>query len=290
MESGAASPLKPEIRMARHRQHSAWNAPLLLLGVSLLILFSAQVGLARSLEQVKETKILKVGVEPGFLPFEMKLPNGTWVGFDIDMMEAFSREIGVTVQFIDTKWDGIIPALMAKKFDLIVSGMTITEERKKAVAFSDPYYETGLQALIGIEQKEKLKTLADLDEPSRKIAVKLGTTGDLFASSSIKKARLMKLESEADAANSVRLGKADAFIYDKPFLQLFAGVNKDKVLILPGLLSTEQFGVASRKKDQSLIAAFNNFLSQWKKSGGYEKALKTHFEEMPWTSQLKQLW
>ncbi len=268
---------------------------LLLLCVFLSVPQSAE---ARSLEAVKKSGKLKVGVEPGFLPFEMKLPSGKWVGFDVDMMTAFAKTIGVKVEFVDTKWDGIIPALMAGKFDCIVSGMTITPERKKAVAFSDPYYDAGLQALVTQKTFQKAKTLQDLDKKGVKVAVKLGTTGDIFASKTLKNAQLMKLESEADAANSVKLGKADAFIYDKPFLNLFTssqkksapGKEQNALLLLDGLLSQEQFGVAMRPKDKDLMQAFNAFLADWKKSGGHAAALKKHFVEMPWKSELKHLW
>jgi polar amino acid transport system substrate-binding protein len=245
---------------------------------------------ARPLKEVKDSGTLRIGIEPGFLPFEMKLPTGEWVGFDIDMMEAFAAKLGVKTQFIDTKWDGIIPALMANKFDLIVSGMTITEERKKAVVFSDPYYDAGLLALIQRSKADKLKTFADLDHPGHKVTVKQGTTGDIFAQKTLKKAKIIKLESEADAATSVQLGKADAFIYDKPFLKLYSSLNPERTMVLDDLLSKEQFGVAARPKDADLIAAFNVFLAEWRSSGGYDAAIKKNFETMPWQAKIKKLW
>lgn len=250
----------------------------------------AAAATARPLAEVKSSGVLKVGVEPGFLPFEMKLPSGEWEGFDVEMMTAFAAEVGVKVEFIDTKWDGIIPALMAQKFDVIVSGMTITEERKKAVAFSDPYYDAGLQALYSAKTSHTFVALSDLDQPGLKVAVKQGTTGDIFAKKTFQKATIVKLESEADAANSVGLGKVDAFVYDKPFLSLFASLNKEKVRVMDGLLSTEQFGVAARKKDQDLLDAFNVFLKKWKAEGQYDKAVEKHFVTMPWKSQLDKMW
>lgn len=245
---------------------------------------------ARSLEEVKKSGQLRIGVEPGFIPFEMKLSNGEWVGFDVEMMDAFAKQLGVQLSFVDTKWDGIIPALMANKFDLIVSGMTITEERKKAVAFSDPYYDAGLLVMISNTAKDQFQKLKDLDKPGVKIAVKQGTTGDIFAKKIIKQATIVKLESEADAANSVLLGKVDAFIYDKPFLKLFVGMKENKAKLLEDLLSQEQFGAAARPQDKNLIAAFNDFLKNWRSSGGYATALEKHFVQMPWKSKIEKLW
>ncbi|RYZ78112.1 MAG: amino acid ABC transporter substrate-binding protein, partial [Proteobacteria bacterium] len=100
------------------------------------------------LDKIRGNGVLKVGIEPGFLPFEMRTPQGEWVGFDIEMMQAFAKSIGVKPEFVSTKWEGIIPGLMAGKYDMIVSGMTINPERSKIVLFSEPYYEAGLKILL----------------------------------------------------------------------------------------------------------------------------------------------
>lgn len=245
---------------------------------------------ARSLADIRSSGELRVGFEPGFLPFEMKLPSGEWVGFDVDMMKGFAKHLGVQAVFIDTKWDGIIPALMAKKFDVIVSGMTITDDRRKVVAFSDPYYDAGLVALIPKNRATTWTSLSDLDRPELRIAVKQGTTGDFFVKKSMNKAQIIKLESEADAASSVILGKTDAFIYDKPFLTLYQSLNPGRTVVLKGLLSQEQFGVAARPADKELLDAFNTWLANWRKTGGYKDTMTLHFETMPWKSSLGKLW
>lgn len=241
---------------------------------------------ADSLASVQEKKLLRVGLDPGFFPFEMKTPQGEMVGFDIDMITAFAKSIGVKATFIDTRWEGIIPALVARKFDLIVSGMTITDERKKTLLFSDPYYEAGLVALVASKSKSKIKSPKDLNNPSVTLAVKVGTTGDIYASRAFAKAKLRKLDSQSDCANAVALGKVDAFIYDKPFLQLFASKFSKKTFVLDEKLTEERFGVAARKADSKLIAAFNDFLKKWKADGGYERSHKTHFVDMPWAAQM----
>lgn len=239
-----------------------------------------------SLAAVKEKKLLRVGLDPGFFPFEMKTPQGEMVGFDIDMITAFAQSIGAKATFIDTRWEGIIPALVARKFDVIVSGMTITEERKKTLLFSEPYYEAGLVALVSSKSKVKIKSPKDLNQPSVTLAVKVGTTGDIHASRAFAKAKLRKLDSQSDCANAVALGKVDAFIYDKPFLQLFASKFSTKTFVLDEKLTEEKFGVAARKADSKLIDAFNAFLKKWKADGGYERSYKTHFVDMPWAAQM----
>jgi len=251
-----------------------------------LSLSSFNARAADSLTTVKTKKELRVGLDPGFIPFEMKNPKGEMIGFDIDMIQGFASSLGAKATFVDTRWEGIIPALIAKKFDLIVSGMTITEERKKTLLFSDAYYRAGLLALVSAKRKDTVKSAADLNQSGVTIVVKVGTTADQFAAKAYPKATLRKLDSESDCANSVALGKVDAFIYDKPYLELFASKNAQRVFLLKENLTVEDFGVAARKSDTALIGAFNEFLKGWKKNGGYDRSLRIHFVEMPWASSM----
>lgn len=244
---------------------------------------------ADTLAEIKKRKEIVVGVDPGFIPFEMKKPSGAWVGFDVDMISAFAQELGAQARFVDTKWEGIIPSLHTKKFDVIVSGMSITEERAKVVLFSDPYYEAGLTAMISKKHEGKIKDVLTLNDPKFKVATKLGTTSDSYVAKNLAKASVSKFDTESDAATSVTLGKADAFIYDKPFILLFSQKNKAKVAALDQTFTSEAFGVAARKNDKELIAAFNAFLKNWRASGAYDRAIKTHFVDMPWVKDFPEL-
>jgi polar amino acid transport system substrate-binding protein len=241
---------------------------------------------AETLSDVKTKKELRVGLDPGFIPFEMKTPQGDMIGFDIDMINAFAATLGAKAKFVDTRWEGIIPALVAKKFDLIVSGMTITEERKRTLLFSEPYYRAGLLALVAAKHKDKVKKASDLNQAGMNIAVKVGTTADQFAAKNYPKATIRKLDAESDCAHAVALGKMDAFIYDKPYLELFSSRNSTKVMLLKDVLTVEDFGVAARRSDKALMDAFNAFLKNWKASGAYDRAIKTHFVEMPWAASM----
>ncbi len=259
---------------------------------SLLLVIS---GLTSSLsafagvDTIKKRGTLRVGVEPGFLPFEMRTPKDEWVGFDVEMIQAFAASLGVKADFVATKWDGIIPGLMAGKYDVIASGMTITEDRAKAVLFSDPYYAAGLKVLLTAQGGTQFKTLKDLDKPTVTVVVKLGTTGDIFATKELKQAKLRRLDGEADAAQSVLLGKADAFIYDKPYIDIYASTQKAKVALLPVQLTTENFALAAKKSDTELVQAFNAFLKDWRAKGGYDKAFKANFEDLTWKLQFPNI-
>jgi polar amino acid transport system substrate-binding protein len=241
------------------------------------------------LTEIKGRGELRIGMTPGFIPFEMKKPDGEWIGFDVDMIKAFAATIGVKPVFIDAKWEGIIPGVQAHRYDLIVSGMTITEERKQAVAFSDPYYTANQSILIPKKNIGVIKSLADLDQPKSTVVVQLGTTGDLYATKILKHAKLVRLDTEYDSASAVLLGKYDGFIFDKSYIALYQKRNANKVGALLTDLTKESIGIAARKKDGALITAYNEFLKGWRASGGYDKAIKTHFEEMPWAKDFPSL-
>ncbi|RZA10850.1 MAG: transporter substrate-binding domain-containing protein [Proteobacteria bacterium] len=120
------------------------------------------------------------------------------------------------------------------------------------------------------------------------IALKLGTTGDIFSSKTFKNAELRRMDSEADAAQTVALGKADAFIYDKPFIEIFAASRSDKVAVLSDVVSKEQLGVAAHPKNKSLIEVYNTFLAGWRKSGEYDKAYKANFVDLTWKAKFPE--
>lgn len=244
---------------------------------------------ATTLETIKKRGEIRVGVEPGFLPFEMQTKTGAWLGFDVSMMNAFAKSIGVKAKFVATQWDGIIPGLLSKKYDVIVSGMTITKERAKTVAFSDPYYAAGLKVMVNSKSAATIKSAKDLNSSKVKVATKLGTTGDIYAGKSLKKAKIRKFDREADAAQSVLFKQTDAFIYDKPYLELFVSGKGKGLTLLPGLLSEENFGLATRKKDKALLAAFNSFLAKWRASGDYKTAYDAAFVNMTWRKQFPEL-
>lgn len=242
------------------------------------------------LDTIKENGVLKVCSESGYLPLEMKTASGRWIGFDPEMMEAFAKSLGITLQMLDTKWDGIIPSLLTGKCDMIASSMAKTKEREEAVIFSDPYYHN--RFLIAVkdtsDNRKNYKILEDLNKSGVKVAVKTGSAPDLYLQNSknLKKAQIMRFDADADTVNAVLGGRAHAFIYDTPYVKLAALNNPGKIYIVPESFNGDHFGVAMRKKDQELAKKFNSFLMEWKKAGGYDKVMKYYFESQEWTALL----
>ena len=134
---------------------------------------------------------LRVGMEPGYMPFEMKDKKGRIIGYDVDMAKKMAKEMGVKLKLVPTAWDGIIAGLVTGKYDIIMSGMTITQQRNLKINFADPYVVVGQTMMIRKELAGKIKTAKDLDKPEYTVVTKLGVTGEIATKKFFKKAKII---------------------------------------------------------------------------------------------------
>jgi len=218
-----------------------------------------------SLNKIVQRGELRIGLDPGYMPFEMKDKKGRLIGYDIDMAKKMAKEMGVKVKFVSTAWDGIIAGLVTEKYDIIMSGMTITQQRNNKVNFANPYIVVGQTMLMKKSLSSKVKTAADLDKKEYTIVTKLGVTGEIAARKFFKNAKILTFETEADAASEVLNGKADAMVYDQPYNVLFmSDKGAGKLVHLDKPLTYEPLGWAIRKGDPDFLNWLNNFLRQMK--------------------------
>ncbi|HVT35149.1 MAG TPA: transporter substrate-binding domain-containing protein, partial [Nevskiaceae bacterium] len=178
-----------------------------------------------TLNQVLKSGELRVGLEAGYMPFEMRDKKGDIIGFDVDLARLMAKYLGVKVKLVNTQWDGIIPALLTDKFDLLMGGMTITPERNLQVNFTDPYITIGQSVIINKKNAGEIKSYRDLNDPKYTVVTKLGTTGDIAAHKYMPRAKIKEFESEADAATEVRNGRADGYVYDLPYNVVYTAQN-----------------------------------------------------------------
>ena len=207
--------------------------------------FGADIELAKksTLEEIVQRGELRVGFEAGYLPFEMADKNGNFVGFDIDMAKAMADAMGVKFVPVNTAWDGIIPALVTKKFDIIMSGMTVTQERNLKINFADPYIIVGQTILLNKKHEGKVLSYKDLNDPKFILTSRMGTTGEQAIKKYIPKATYKGFESEAEAGLEVINGKADALVYDLPFCGfLYGSQGKGKTIFLSDPFTYETLG------------------------------------------------
>ena len=231
-----------------------------------------------TLKMVKKLNILKVCTTGGFIPFSVHNKNG-WEGFDIDMVKEFSKYINVNLEVIDYNFDGIIPALNTKKCDIIASGMTITNDRKKSVLFSEPYFKDGLSYLYKKNNAKfkNINSISNLNSPSFKIGVKVGYTSDFYVTKNFKEATILKYNETGDIIIALRANKIDAIVTDTNHAKILQKKFSDIFEYKNTNIQEEYFGVAARLNDKELIQSFNAYLSSWKKSGSYDKNYEKNF-------------
>jgi len=257
-----------------------------LLALALLALPLAAT--ADTLDDIKAAGVLRVGMEPGYMPFELTTQKGEIIGFDVDMAKRIAKKLGVKLELVSTAWDGIIPSLLTGKFDLLMSGMTITEERAKAIDFSDPYIVIGQTALIRKELAGEIKSYKDLDNAKYKVASKLGTTGDIAAREHFPKAQYFSYETEQEGVMEVVNGRIDAFIYDSPYNAVaYAEKGQGKLVFLDQPFTDEPLGWAFRKGNPKLKAFLNDFLKEAKTDGTYDKIYTKWFKDDAWLKELR---
>ena len=251
------------------------------LRMSVLALLVAMLGMTtvacrdKQAAAVKDT--LTVGMELSYPPFEMTDEKGAPKGVSVDLAHELGKALGKRVVIQNTAFDGLIPALKSGKIDLILSSMTITDERRQSVDFSDPYLSTGLCLLVG--KNSPVNGVQDLDKAGITVAVKKGTTGHTYATRNLKNARLLVLDKEAAAVLEVVQGKADAFIYDQMSTYQNWKKHPDTTRALLNPFQKEQWGIALRKGDDQLKTRINQFLKEFRAKGGFERLGDAHLKE-----------
>ena len=212
---------------------------------------------------------LRVGMELSYPPFEMTDPQGRPAGVSVKLAEALGKHLGREVVIENIAFDGLVPALKTRKIDCVISSMTATPERRKSIAFSEPYLKTGLALLVAAQSP--VRAAADLDAPGRVVAVKKGTTGHQYAATNLKRARVLVLDKEAAAVLEVAQGKADAFIYDS--LSVFQNHRRHpeqtRAILAP--FREETWAIGLRLGDDDLRHRVNAFLEAFRAEGGFER-------------------
>jgi polar amino acid transport system substrate-binding protein len=252
--------------------------------------FGGDIELAKksTLEQIMKRGELRVGFESGYVPFEMTNKKGEFIGFDMDFGRRLAKSMGVKFVPINTAWDGIIPALMTGKFDIIMGGMTITQERNLKVNFAEPYIVVGQTILLNKKLKDRVISYKDLNNPKYIVTSRMGTTGEQAIKNYIPKATYKGFESEAEAGLEVINGKADALVYDLPFCGfLYGSQGKDKTIFLSDPFTYEPLAWAINKGDPDFLNYLNNFLRQTKGDGFYDRMYKKWITGTKWKAELE---
>jgi polar amino acid transport system substrate-binding protein len=253
--------------------------------------FAADIELAKksTLEDILRRGELRVGFEAGYVPFEMTDKNGNFVGFDIDMAKEMAKAMGVKFVPVNTAWDGIIPALLSNKFDIIMSGMTVTQERNLKINFADPYIIVGQTILLAKKHEGDVKSYRDLNDAKFTVTSKLGTTGEQAVKRMIPKAAYKSFETETEAFLEVLNGRADAYVYDLPnCVYLYAQQGEGKVVFLDEPFTYEPLAWAVNRGDPDFLNWLDNFLRQIKNDGRYERIYNKWIRGTDWMKDIQE--
>lgn len=225
-------------------------------------------------KQTNVERVLRVGTEPAFAPFEFPKENSNELtGFDVELVQAIGKQMGYKVEVGGMGFDALIPALNAGSIDAAIAGMTITEERKKVVDFSDPYYTSGLIVMVK-KDNTAVKSINDLK--NMRIAAQIGTTGEMKART-IKGATVTTFNTQDEAALELKNGGVDAVVGDLPVMEYYLAQGGSKFAMTVGeKMEAEQYGIAF-KKDSKLTAEVNKAFAELKKNGEFDKIYKKWF-------------
>ena len=222
-------------------------------------------------------KTLKVASSIDFAPFEFQEESQKdYQGFDMDLIRAVGKEMGREVEIQNISFDGLIPALQAKNVDVIISGMTINDERKQSVLFSDPYYQSGLTMVVR-DNEESIKKFQDLK--GKKVAVQIGTT----SAAEVKKiegVEVKELNTPADCFMELKAGGVDAVVNDSPVNDYYIQKSgATGVKALEEKLTAEDYGIAMGKDNAELQKQVNEALKKLHENGEYDKIFAKWFGE-----------
>lgn len=218
-----------------------------------------------------------VGMELAYPPFEMTDEQGKPTGVSVDLAKAIGEKIGTKIQIENMAFDGLIPALKTSKIDFILSSMTATEERAKSIAFSDPYLKTGLCLLVNV--RSKVQGIQDLNFADKKVVVKKGTTGHIYATEFLKNAQILVVDKESSAVMEVVQNTADAFIYDQmsTFKNWQANSAETRAILKP--FKEENWAIGLRQEDKDLQEKINKALTELKAEGFFEQLGEKYLSE-----------
>jgi arginine/ornithine transport system substrate-binding protein len=230
----------------------------------------------------KEWKTIRVGVEGAYPPFSFVTPDGRLDGFDIDIAKAVVKAAGAKIVLVAQDWDGIIPALLARKYDCIIASMSITEERKKKVAFTHKYYQTPAKFVV---RKGTMKEFSRAALKGKSIGVQRATIHDKYLTDNYgNDVKVKRYGSQDEVYLDIQAGRIDMFLADsvaasEGFLNKPEG--KDFQFIGPDLTDPRWFGegagIACRKQDKDLVNLLNAAIDKIRANGTYKKIQDKYF-------------
>jgi polar amino acid transport system substrate-binding protein len=226
-------------------------------------------------------KVLVVGTDAAYAPFESQAANGDIEGFDVDVVKAVAAKAGMEVKFVNTPWEGIFKTLDTGERDMVVSAVTITDERKQTMDFSAPYFDAF--QLIAVKEGSKVAKFDDLK--TLKVGVQTGTTGDEVVQKLLGKtnANIKRFESTPLALKELEAGGVNAVVADNGVVLHYIQNNPGAKFksVSDASFTPEQYGMAIKKGNTELQTKLNDAITAIKADGSYDAIHMKHFGTKP---------
>jgi len=239
-----------------------------------------------AIEQIRKRGVMRVGVST-FVPWVMRDKNGELIGYEVDVANRLGKDLGVKVEFVPTAWDGIIPALQAGRFDLIIGGMTPTPPRMQSIDFTNPYSYTGIGLVANSRIAGGRKSAADFNAPDVIIAMRRGVAAVADVQKQMPKAQIVFFDDDAQAQLEVVNGKAHAFVASEP-KPTFAYLDNRTVLYKPfdAFLADSFEAMGMRKGDPQTQQVLNEWIAERFKDGFLKERRTYWFATRDWADKL----
>lgn len=228
-----------------------------------------------SLEDVKKSGKLSIATSPDFPPFE-SLEGDKVVGIEIDILEMIAEKLGVELEINQMDFDSVLPGIQSGKFNIGVSGITVTEDRKANADFTDPYF-LAAQAIIVMNGSD-IKSKADLE--GKKVSVQTGTTAEEYCMKN--GYDVSAFQANNDALSALTSGKVDAWVVDNQTGIAMSADTNGKTVVLDEAMTTEPYSFAFKKGSTSLVNEINGYIQGWLKDGTIEKIFEKY--DIPYLS------
>ena len=239
-----------------------------------------------AIDDVLQRGTLNVGMST-FVPWAMRDKEGNLVGFEIDVAKRLADDLGVEVNFIPTAWDGIIPALLARKFDVIISGMTVTTQRNLTVNFTEAYAHSGMRLVAHAEDAAGMTRLEDYDKPEITFSLRRGSTPAEFVRRTLPNATMNLFDEDGQSFLEIINGRATAtFAYDPTPAEWVSRYPDILYVPIDRLYNEGSEAFAVRKGDADTLNVFNNWIRLRWQDGFLEERADFWFRSRDWEDLL----
>ena len=241
---------------------------------------------SRMIDKVMRKGTVRVG-RCSCVRWAMQDKKGEWIGFEIDVAKQLAEDMGVKIEFVPTKWEGLIPSLLTGKFDLIIAGMTGTPQRALKINFTIPYDYSGMNVVVHKNFADGVSDYMDLDKEGNTIVARLGTTGAALAKETYKNATVRLFPDEGPMIQELLNGKATAFLGSAPQPAQLAAKYPETLMFLDKNLVQQPICIGVPKGDPDTLAYLNNWITTVRNNGFIQRKVEYWWQSLEWEALLK---